>query len=450
MYFTDNDGKTSFLSPFSKHPIILNGTKYNTVAHYYTCNKFYSSDPSWAACVLRANTIKTLTQMSNSRTHKIASNWDSNKYSIMEKAYRLKFEQHTSLKKQLINLNVKTLIYNCGSRFKYWRQHLGPLLMKLKLEYTPVIKKIPCNTLQHVLPKVDNIIEVSLIKNPAIVKENIEKNDILCNVSVPVLPTALAKPDKPKSKHIKVLHTRSEKSSICDIDTKPELKRAQSFSINSKTTDFFKPKSNVTQEEVNTKELNKVDLEFKKIHNKTEEVIIQPPVKSNNSWLNAVVKKDKLKPKVKEETKVEPEVKVKEETKVEPEVKVKEETKVEPEVKVKEETKVEPSNEKDLLVISLDSPDNKITNSICIPLSTQKNLTGCEIDDEVLIQISKKISILNSTKKIVLNDNTNWYNNIIQNLSLAIAGKNFAFKTGPGIYVQGILDRHPDLKSINK
>ena len=56
--------------------------------------------------------------------------------------------------------------------------------------------------------------------------------------------------------------------------------------------------------------------------------------------------------------------------------------------------------EKELLVISFNSPDDKVEDAICIPLTEMKAVTGQEVDDDTLISISKKLNELNMKKKI--------------------------------------------------
>jgi hypothetical protein len=179
---------------------------------------------------------------------------------------------------------------------------------------------------------------------------------------------------------------------------------------------FFTSPDNIKQDEINAEDLSgSITREYEKLK-KTQTVSVNPEPKEGKLKVLPVVKKDKDNSWLKRLTLSHTGEKTKPDT-----------------------------HQKELLVISLDSPDTKVENAICIPLEEKKLITGEEVDDDTLIGISKKLNELNVTKKICLNDTTGWYSVVLQNLSRAIAGKSVDLKSPAGQYAQGIMDRHPEL-----
>jgi ribA/ribD-fused uncharacterized protein len=194
IFFNDNNGQDSYMSPFSKHPITEKGVKFQSVYHYYTYNKFNTTDPQWAKETEKANLEKTLIQIGNSRRHQIIPDWDSKKYGFMKRGYELKFQQHKGTKQKLINLKASVLKYNAHPTFKYWGSYgqnmLGKLLMELKKKYTEESSPKPVPVKKVMKPPAPVFIKSRVVKIKAVQ----HFTDMLYQVPVPVLPLSLAGP----------------------------------------------------------------------------------------------------------------------------------------------------------------------------------------------------------------------------------------------------------------
>jgi len=373
MYFNDSDKKCSYLSPFSDHPIFVDGIKFRSVYHYYTYHKFILTDSAWAKAVMRVKTTKSLIRIGNSRRHKIVPGWDAKKYKIMKTGYELKFQQHKNIKKKIMELKVVGLKYTSHPKFLYWgyygKNMLGELLMELKKEY---------ETKRDAL----------LVPKPIALKVHVKPTPILKETIKPTVP--------PPISPLPVL-----KITITDTE-----------SVSDK---FFSRPDNIKQVAINANDLpENITENYEKL--KKPQLLVLPA----------------------RSRQVEKETPVTVEKKKTVEVK---------EVSHKTKTTVEtPEPElKELLAISLDSPDNKIENTICIPLAEMKAVAEEEVDDDTLINISKKLNSLSLTKNICLTDTAGWYSLILQNLRLAIAGKEYDDTSAPGLYVKCIMDRYIDV-----
>ena len=467
MFFSDGNGQYSYLSPFSEHPITEKGVEFKSVYHYYVYNKFILTDPYWAKASMKIESMRKLIQIGNSRRHRIIPCWDSKKYDIMKKGYESKFQQHKDIKQKLIDLKESNLKYNAQPEFKYWscygKNMLGQLLMELKNKYSkesaPEPKPVP---VKKEVAKPETAHTESLYVKPVEVKECV---DVLYQVPIPVLHPSLAgsiKPPtsvdkykrvlaspiniKPKNKVAEIvsaLEISSQKTQ--DTQKTQETQKSQETQETQKTQDtqktqetqksqetqktqektskqslsdkFFTGPDNIKQYKIDTTDVSRIiTQEYEKLkntqklsvkHEQKEEGNKNPVVKkiNGNTWLkNLVAEKPIPKPIPK------------------------------PCIKQKE-----------LIVIYLDSLDNKVENSICIPLAEKKLITGEEVDDNTLISISKKLNELDVTKEICLKDTTGWYSSVLYNLNRAIAGKSVDLKTTSGKYVQGIMDRNPEL-----
>jgi predicted NAD-dependent protein-ADP-ribosyltransferase YbiA (DUF1768 family) len=142
MYFGDS-GSYKNLSFFHRCQIKESGVVYPSVYHYYLCHKFDQKDYEKTASIMRADTIRKLVVLSNSR-HKLSAGWDLKKYDIMRKGYELKIQQHPEFRQYLINLRCSELKYNSQPSFKFWcvGNMLGKLLMELKRHYSDNNKHI--------------------------------------------------------------------------------------------------------------------------------------------------------------------------------------------------------------------------------------------------------------------------------------------------------------------
>ena len=72
-----------------------------------------------------------------------------------------------------------------------------------------------------------------------------------------------------------------------------------------------------------------------------------------------------------------------------------------------------------------------------------KLVSGDEVDDKLLIKISKKINDLERTKNVRIDDTTGWYSSILRNLRLAVNGETYDENDASSSYIVGIIDRNP-------
>jgi len=96
--FYNTNKKYGFLSNFSKHSFILNGTKWPTVEHYYQSAKFNFLNQS----IIQAKTPFEAAQLGRIKGHPDwREDWDDVKYNFMLKALIAKFKQNKYIGKKL-------------------------------------------------------------------------------------------------------------------------------------------------------------------------------------------------------------------------------------------------------------------------------------------------------------------------------------------------------------
>lgn len=138
-------GKWWFLSPYAEFPISMevDGKSYDfpTVEHYYQAMKFYADDE-------RFHTVKNLKNPDDARLitktpeYKTGrrSDFDINKFAIMEKGLRAKFLQNPQAAEMLKNTGDAVLIksctvcYKCGFGEGSGENRMGKILMKIREE----------------------------------------------------------------------------------------------------------------------------------------------------------------------------------------------------------------------------------------------------------------------------------------------------------------------------
>lgn len=138
-------GKWWFLSPYAEFPIQVDvdGGLYTfpTVEHYYQAMKYYASDE-------RFHTILNLKDPDEARLitkkpeYKVnrRSDFDKNKFDIMEKGLRAKFTQNKDAAEMLKTTGDSRLIkscavcYKCGFGEGSGQNHIGKTLMKIREE----------------------------------------------------------------------------------------------------------------------------------------------------------------------------------------------------------------------------------------------------------------------------------------------------------------------------
>lgn len=128
-----------WLSPFSAHKIVVDGTTWPTVEHYFQAMKF--PDNCLFQEEIRASKSPWQAKKLAWSCRQVRDDWDAVKDSIMLNAQRAKFEQHNRLRRKLIDTGVEELIEN-SPKDLYWgvgkdgegKNMLGKILMKVRRE----------------------------------------------------------------------------------------------------------------------------------------------------------------------------------------------------------------------------------------------------------------------------------------------------------------------------
>jgi len=126
-------------SNFAPYPIRIEGRVYPTSEHYFQAEKF-AGDPH-AETIRRAKTPGSAAKFGRSRRHRIRSDWESVKRSVMLRALRAKFGQHPELRELLLGTGQAPLVEHTH-RDAYWgdggdgsgKNWLGRLLVEVRGE----------------------------------------------------------------------------------------------------------------------------------------------------------------------------------------------------------------------------------------------------------------------------------------------------------------------------
>jgi len=125
---------------FSAHPVKYRGKRYPTSEHLFQALKFFEHRP------LLAEHIRTCSKWPSdafSEAHRfqseVRSDWQSVKVQMMEEVLRLKFEQHSRLKRELLATGDAELVED-SDKDSFWgvgadrkgRNELGKALMRLR------------------------------------------------------------------------------------------------------------------------------------------------------------------------------------------------------------------------------------------------------------------------------------------------------------------------------
>ena len=143
--FCTPNGPYWFLSPLAAFPIrmIVDGREFTfpSVEHYYQAMKFYANDT-------RFNTILNMKNPDDARLvtktpeYKInrRADFDKQKFEIMERGLRAKFNQNPDAAKMLISTGDAVLIkscpvcYKCGFGIGCGENRIGKTLMQIRKE----------------------------------------------------------------------------------------------------------------------------------------------------------------------------------------------------------------------------------------------------------------------------------------------------------------------------
>ncbi len=133
-------GRYWFLSSFYPSPIVIDGTEYPTVEHYFQSMK--ATDPETAERIRNMETPKQARRLG--RRIKLREDWEEIKQIIMRRAVYEKFTQHPDLEKSLLETGDLLLIEGNNWGKSYWgcvrnkekklvgENHYGRILMEVR------------------------------------------------------------------------------------------------------------------------------------------------------------------------------------------------------------------------------------------------------------------------------------------------------------------------------
>lgn len=139
------DGKYWFLSPLAAFPIkmIVDGQEYvfPTTEHYYQAMKFYASDSRFKVIMNMKNPddARLITKTPEYKINR-RSDFDANKFDIMERGLRAKFAQNPNAADMLKQTGDAILIkscpvcYKCGFGEGSGANRIGKVLMQIRQE----------------------------------------------------------------------------------------------------------------------------------------------------------------------------------------------------------------------------------------------------------------------------------------------------------------------------
>ncbi|MDE1461565.1 GTP cyclohydrolase II [Spartinivicinus poritis] len=137
--FYEPNERYGFFSNFSLHSIVIDGTTWPTVEHYYQASKFLAADI--IARVHHATTPEQAFKISREYSKQVRPDWNSIKEAVMMRGLRCKFHQHHPLAHWLVATETQPIVEHCYSD-AYWgdggdgsgQNRLGQLLMALRDE----------------------------------------------------------------------------------------------------------------------------------------------------------------------------------------------------------------------------------------------------------------------------------------------------------------------------
>lgn len=141
--FYHEDDPYGFLSNYYPVDIVVDGSDWKSVEHYYQAQKTF--DLAFAEEVRNAETCDEAKKLGNSERCTLRPDWDTWKNIAMKKGLEAKFSQHEDLKTQLLATEDAILMENSQKDY-YWgigaegtgKSMLGQLLMELRAQLRSV------------------------------------------------------------------------------------------------------------------------------------------------------------------------------------------------------------------------------------------------------------------------------------------------------------------------
>ncbi|MFQ6760384.1 MAG: NADAR family protein [Alphaproteobacteria bacterium] len=141
--FCTPNGPYWFLSPLAMFPIkmIVDGQSFifPSVEHYYQAMKFYASDPRFNAILALKNPddARLLTKTPEYKVNR-RKNFDNDKFDIMERALRARYEQNPDAAEMLKSTGDAILVkscpvcYKCGFGIGSGTNRIGKIMMDIR------------------------------------------------------------------------------------------------------------------------------------------------------------------------------------------------------------------------------------------------------------------------------------------------------------------------------
>ncbi|ABS83792.1 COG3236 protein [Bacillus phage 0305phi8-36] len=135
-FYSGSDNYSEF-SCMSKHPVVIAGTEYPTLEHYYHAQKFIDLEP--VEEILATNNPFEARRLGQRTDYPIHEDWDVMKEHVMFVGLIHKFKQHEWLRTLLLSTGDKELIHH-SDRDRYWGQsvtgkgknRLGIMIMNVR------------------------------------------------------------------------------------------------------------------------------------------------------------------------------------------------------------------------------------------------------------------------------------------------------------------------------
>ncbi|MEM7727158.1 MAG: NADAR family protein [Cyanobacteria bacterium P01_A01_bin.45] len=127
-------------SNFSPHQIVIDGTSWQTVEHYYQAQKFIGSkDEGVISAIYHAATPEKAAELGRCSTLQLRDDWDRTKIEVMRKAVFTKFVTHNEIQEVLLSTNNQLLVENSPTDY-FWgcgldktgKNNLGIVLMDVR------------------------------------------------------------------------------------------------------------------------------------------------------------------------------------------------------------------------------------------------------------------------------------------------------------------------------
>jgi ribA/ribD-fused uncharacterized protein len=146
--FYSKSEEYSWLSNFSAHPLRIDGVTWPSVEHYYQAQKY--EDPAVIKRIRETPSALQARKAGQDRSLQARPDWETAKTDVMRKAIGVKFTQHLSLRRRLLDTGEETLIHESQSDV-FWGSGpddqglnmLGIIIMEVRAELARGQKKSP-------------------------------------------------------------------------------------------------------------------------------------------------------------------------------------------------------------------------------------------------------------------------------------------------------------------